>query len=78
MSFRGEAEAQDLEDLMGLMACLEDITRGIQFPLVRVLKLRQLALDAEDLLKGASLSLTRAQVESALQDLGAGGIPLIA
>ena len=77
MSFRGEAEAQDLEDLMGLMACLEDITRGIQFPLVRVLKLRQLALDAEDLLEGASLSLMRAQVESALQDLGAGGIPLI-
>ena len=77
MSFRGEAEAQDLEDLMGLMACLEDITRGIQFPLVRVLKLRQLALDAEDLLEGASLSLMRTQVESALQDLGAGGIPLI-
>ena len=62
---------------MGLMACLEDITHGIQFPLVRVLKLRQLALDAEELLEGLSLSLMRAQVESALQDMGAGGVPLI-
>ena len=77
MNYKGEAEVQDFGDLMGLMACLEVITHGIQFPLVRVLKLRQLALDAEELLEGTSLSLMRAQVESALQDMGAGGVPLI-